>query len=272
MLAIIAGTGNLPLEACKKLLADSKKFFVICLFEENEKILRAAIGSTIEIICKPLYKPAEILTLLQSRQTTQVLLIGKVNKQLLFKKIRFDWLALSFLASTLVRSDQALMEQIVKLFERYNIQVISQDSILGFLHMPPGIITGTLDATTKENIKYGMHAAQQIATLDIGQTVIVKDMTIIAVEGLEGTDACIKRGLELGIADIIICKAAHKNQNKKFDLPTLGLATINQYQRGQIKALAWQASNTLIADQASFIQQANKLDIILVSYADEALL
>ena len=87
---------------------------------------------------------------------------------------------------------------------------------------------------------------------------------VIAIEAIEGTDECIKRGIDLGKNDLIICKAAHDNQNKKYDLPTLGPDSLTGLQKGQVAAIAWKASHTFISDQDAFIQKAKELDITLI--------
>ena len=95
--------------------------------------------------------------------------------------------------------------------------------------------------------------------------ILVKDKMIIAVEAIEGTDECIKRGIELGKKDIVICKTAHNNQNKKYDLPTLGPSSLEQIKKGQVKAIAWHSNKTFIANKEEFIQKANELNITLVA-------
>ncbi len=267
MIAVIAGTGTLPLEACKNLIAQNKPFFVICLFPElNGSALQSCVADYTDVISQPVYKPSLILKTLQNRATTQALLIGKVDKQLLLKKLRFDWLALSFLASALIKSDQALMERIVALFAQYNIAIIRQDDILGSLIVAPGILCGKLDTATSATISFGLQTASLLATNDIGQTVVVKDTMVLAVEAIEGTDACIQRGIALGIRNVIVCKAAHAKQNKKFDLPTLGPETLANIQPGAIRAIAWQANTTLIAQRETFVAKATTLGITLVAY------
>jgi len=119
--------------------------------------------------------------------------------------------------------------------------------------------------TIKDDIEFGMQAAQNISRCDIGQTVIVKDKMIIAVEAIEGTDNCIKRGIELGKKDIVICKAAHQNKSKKYDLPTLGPDSLNDLQKDQVKAIAWQSNQTFIANKQEFVEKAKGLGITLIS-------
>jgi len=94
MIAIIAGTGSLPGEACKNLLARKEPFFVITLFPENNaQSLQQIVGDQIEVVAQEFYKPSEILSLMKSKGTTKLLFIGKVDKSNLLKHVSFDWLA-----------------------------------------------------------------------------------------------------------------------------------------------------------------------------------
>lgn len=266
MIAVIAGTGTLPTEACKNLLARQEPFFIITLFpESNASELKELTGGRIEIIDQEFYKPGQILALVKEKKTTQLLFIGKVDKTNLLRHLKLDWLAIKLLGSLISKSDKDVMEALLAELASHNIQVIRQDSVLGGLLVPPGVLTGAYTPELEQEIALGMRAASAIAQADIGQTIVIKDGMILAVEAIEGTDACIKRGLELGTDGIIICKSAHTKQNRKFDLPTLGPASLEPFKPGQIRAIAWQSSHTLIAQKELFIKKAADLGIILIS-------
>lgn len=266
MIAIIAGTGALPLEACNSLMQKNKSFFVISLFpEDNLTQLQHVTNNQIDIVAQSAYRPGLVLDLLKKRNTDQVLLIGKVDKRAILKKVTIDWLGVKLLASLLYKSDIAIQEKILSLLASHNIEVLKQDSVLDSLLIKPGIITGSLSQELEKDVALGIKLAKEISALDIGQTVIIKDSMVIAVEAIEGTDECIQRGIQLGKKDIIICKAAQPKQNKKYDLPTLGPATLDSLQAGQVKIIAWDAQHTLIAQQAAFIKKAQSLGITLIS-------
>lgn len=268
MIAIIAGTGRLPIHACQSLLQKKKPFFVIALFpEDNLEQLNKTIGSQAEVIAQKFYKAGAIKDLLQQKNTRQVLFIGKVDKRNLLSHVKFDWFTVKFLASLIgSKSDSAIMERIVQEFNNYGMEVISQADVLDALMVPPGILCGTLKKEDEANIAMGINMAIKLSECDIGQTVAVKDNMILAVEAIEGTDACIKRAIDLGKNNVVICKAARSTQNKKFDLPTLGPSSLKDIQPGQVAAIAWLSTHTFIADQEEFVHQAQKLGITLVSY------
>jgi len=266
VIGVIAGTGSLPIEACSNLIKNRKNFFIISLFpEDNLKALRDATKNNAFIYTQNFYKSAQILKILKENKTNKLLLIGKVDKRNLLKKIKLDWLGIKFLASLVCKSDSTIMETLIKFLTQNNIEVIPQSEVLKSLIIPPGILTGKMTQQIQENIQFGLSVAKKISECDVGQTVIIKDKMILAIEAIEGTDGCIKRGIELGKKDIIVCKAAKINQNKKYDLPTLGPNSLRTIQKGQVKAIAWQSSQTLIADKEKFVEKATELEITLIS-------
>ncbi|KKQ49326.1 MAG: hypothetical protein US69_C0007G0075 [candidate division TM6 bacterium GW2011_GWF2_38_10] len=267
MIAVIAGTGRLPIHACQNLIHKNEPFFVISLFpQNNEQELRNAVDDKAEVVVLPFFKVQAILDVLKKRHTTKLLFIGKVDKQNLLSNVKLDWLALKLLASILCKSDSAIMEKLISELEKHGISVISQADVLGGLMVEPGVLCGSLNKEIAASIELGITTAIKLSECDIGQTVIVKDKMVLALEAIEGTDACIQRGIALGKNNIVICKAARANQNKKFDLPTLGPSSLESLQKGDVAAIAWLSTHTFIADKELFIQEAKKKNITLVSY------
>jgi UDP-2,3-diacylglucosamine hydrolase len=269
MIAVIAGTGALPVEACKSLLKRNEPFFVIVLFPEDNlaELQQVVCGS--DIISQECYKAGQILNILKTKRTKQVLMIGKVDKSHLLKTFKFDWLAIKLMTSLLHKSDAAVMERIVKELVDNGISVLRQDQVLDSMMVKPGILTGSLTDNLHADIKMGIGAAIKLSQSDIGQTVVIKNQMIMAVEAIEGTDKCIARGIELGKNNVVVCKAAHKNQNHKYDLPTLGPGSLSGIKKGDVAVIAWLHDKTLIAEQENFIKKAQELGITLVSYKSE---
>lgn len=266
MIAVIAGTGNLPRQACKNLIEKNKNFFVISLFpQDNFEQIKETIQNFTQIYAQEFFKLGKIKDLLKANNATHVLFIGKVDKGNLLKNLKFDWLSLKLLATLASRSDKTIMEGLISYLKKENIEVLKQSDVMQSLFVMPGILAGKVTKELQENIDFGMQIAANISFCDIGQTILVKDKMVIAVEAIEGTDKCIQRGIELAQTDLIICKTAHKNQNKKYDLPTLGPKTLENIKFGQIKAIAWHANQAFITDQEIFIQRAEELGVVLVA-------
>ena len=265
MIGIIAGTGSLPIAACQALKNQNKPFCVINLFpNENGAALLHAAGKA-AVIDIAFYKASDILNHLIKQGVTHVLMIGKVNKQDFFKNIKLDWLAVKLLASVMYKNDRDLLQRIVDEFATHGITVLRQHDVLPGLLTRAGIITGMVDEAMQLDINFGMLVANNISKLDLGQTVVVKNNMVLAVEAIEGTDACINRGISLGNGGVIICKSAQAAHNPQFDLPTLGSATLQGLKPGQVRAIAWLASHTLIADYDQFVAAAVALNITLVA-------
>lgn len=266
MIAVIAGTGSLPAEACRKLLSQHKPFFVVCLFpEENLTQLKTAIGEDIEIVAEACFKAGAILRMLQERKANRVLFIGKVDKNHLLKQLKLDWLAIKLMGSLVTRGDKDVMEALLAELASHGITTIRQDEVLDGLLVKPGILCGEITPALQASIDLGIKTALTMSQADIGQTVVVKDAMVLAVEAIEGTDACIQRGLVLGKNGIVICKAAHQQQNKAYDLPTLGPKSLQSFKAGDVAAIAWLASHTLIAEKEQFIARAQELGITLIA-------
>ncbi len=267
MIAIIAGTGHLPLDAAKALLEQKKIFIVICLFpNDNKEILEQTLSEkNIKIISQEFYKAGTILSLLQENFVTEVLFIGKVDKSNLFRNLKLDWLCVKTLAKAATKSDQTLMEAIINTVQDYGITVLKQSDILKNLFVKPGVLCGKLTQEIEEDVNFGLNVADKLSLIDIGQTVVVKNKMIIAVEAIEGTDNCIKKAIEFGHDNLIICKTAHKDQNQKYDLPTLGPKTLENIKAGQVKAIAWHSDKTFISNFDQFVRLAKNLNITLIS-------
>jgi len=269
VIGIIAGTGTLPIHAAECLHVKQKNFFVLSLFpEDNANKLRVTLTKTEQLVALPFYKIGAIKKLLKQRNTTHVLLVGKIDKRHLLKKISYDWEFVKLATQLLYKNDTAIMTLLVKTLEDQGITVLKQSEILSSLLLQPGLLCGTMTPTLERDITFGITTAHNLSALDIGQTVVVKDGMILAVEAIEGTDECISRGVALGKREVVICKTARTSQNKRFDIPTLGPATLEKIEKGTVKAIAWHAQRTLIADADAFISQAQKKNITLISLSE----
>ena len=127
-----------------------------------------------------------------------------------------------------------------------------------------GLMTGgKLDASLKDDIGFGLKIAKKVAGLDIGQTIVVKDKAVVAVEAIEGTDATIKRAASLAGDNIVVIKVSKEKQDMRFDLPVVGMRTLDVMEKTRAKVLAVESGKTLILDKASFLSKAGGLGIIV---------
>lgn len=262
MIAIIAGTGLLPVTAARELTRRGEQFFTLCLFPADNKQQLVEAGP---VITPTTYKLGNVLAALKKQAVTEVVLIGKVDKRNLLSHLSYDWLLTKLLTKSLFKHDSTVIQLLIDELAAHGITTRSQRDLLSSLFVPTGIHAGILTNTMQSDITLGMTVAEQLSTHDIGQTVVVKNGMILAVEAIEGTDECIARGVKLGGGGVVICKTARTTQSNRFDIPTLGSQTLAAYQPGDIAALAWHAQRTFIAEYDQFIVEADKRSITLVA-------
>jgi DUF1009 family protein len=132
--------------------------------------------------------------------------------------------------------------------------------------VPKGVLSETQTSVEEQSdIEYGFGLAKEMGKLDIGQSVVVKNKMILAVEAIEGTDRCIQRGCKLAREGAIVVKVSKPTQDRRFDIPTVGLKTIKNLKRYGGKVLALEAGETIIVEQKELVKYANKHKIVVVA-------
>ena len=133
--------------------------------------------------------------------------------------------------------------------------------------MIPAGVLGKLNPTKEQmdDVNYGFGLAKEMGKLDIGQSVVVKNKMIMAVEAIEGTDRCIRRGARLAKKNASVIKAAKPSQDKRFDIPTVGLKTLQAMKKYGASLLAVEANETIIVDQEKVVKFANKNNIVIMA-------
>lgn len=263
--ALIAGGGEIPAILAKAARERGATFIAVSLSEAAiapleglaEKIFRLSIGQV-----------GKIIKTVKKEGIDKVVFIGKVRKDLLFEKIRFDLRAVKLLSSLKNRNDDTIMLAIVQAFADEGIEVLNQTTYLKDLMPAEGVLTKRKPGKKEwDDIRYGMEMARRSASLDIGQTVVVKDQAIMAVEAIEGTDEAVKRGgLLCKKGGAIVAKVAKPNQDPRFDVPTVGMKTLESMRKAGAKVLAIEAERTLFVNMEEVIKGANASGISIVSY------
>lgn len=116
-----------------------------------------------------------------------------------------------------------------------------------------------------KDVEFGFEAAKQIGGMDLGQTVVVKNMAVMAVEAIEGTDACIRRGGQLARGDAVVVKTAKPGQDPRFDVPTVGMTTLRSMEESGCRVLAIEAWHTIFAEQEEVIKEADRKGMVILS-------
>lgn len=264
-LGIIAGNGRFPIEVAKEVTRQDIPVFICAIKEETdpkiadyaEKILWVKLGEL-----------KKLRDFFRNNEIKEAIMAGGVNKTSLFKgQVKPDFEMIKLLAKSRNRSDDTLLASIASYLSEYGIKLVDSTKYLKNI-LPQEGVMGKKKPSRKdlEDINFAWGIAKRIADLDIGQTVVVKEKSVLAVESIEGTDAAIKRGGALGEGDVVVVKVARPRQDMRFDIPTVGLNTMNSLIKARANAIAFEAEKTIMLDKDVFIKMADQNKIAVISY------
>lgn len=261
--ALIAGDGQLPVIMARNAAKNGLEVICISLSNDNCKDLKK--------VCSKVYSaaPGEVLKIqkiLQDEEIKQLTFLGKVHKGLILKRPKFDKKALEVLKSAKKLNDDQVMLLIVQELEKIGVTVLDQTLFIKNLMIPAGVL-GNIKPTEEQinDVQYGYTMAKEMGKLDIGQSVVVKDKMIMAVEAIEGTDRCIERGGKIAKKGGVVVKVAKPHQDKRFDIPAVGLRTLKNMKKFKLSVIALEANETIIVDQEEVVKFANKNKIVIMA-------
>ena len=260
---LIAGDGCLPVKMAQ--YAKENGFDVVCVSLAKDNL------SQLKKYCSKVYSchPGEINKIeqiMKDEELKQITFLGKVHKRVLLKINKFDARAIEMLKQMKRLNDDEVMRLIVKEFEKVGIQVLDQTIFIKNLMIPAGVL-GKHKPTKEqmEDVNYGFWLAKEMGKVDVGQSVVIKDKMAMAVEAIEGTDVCIKRGAKLAKSGAVVVKVAKPKQDKRFDIPAVGLRTLRTMKRYKAKLLAVEANETIIVNQEEVIKYADDHNIVIMA-------
>ena len=261
---LIAGDGELPVLMAESAKKNGCEVIAISLSNDNKKELSK--------ICSKVYSygPGEITKIKQTlinEGIKQLTFIGKVSKGMLLRRPKLDSEAIRLLKEIPRRNDDAIMLTIVDQLEQIGVTVLDQTIFIKNLMVPHGVL-GKVKPTAEqiEDVDYGFWLAKEMGKLDVGQSVVIKDKMIMAVEAIEGTDKCIKRGCKIARKkNATVVKVAKPTQDSRFDIPTVGLKTLKIMKKYGASLIALEAGETIIVDQKKMIEYADKHNIVVMA-------
>ncbi len=260
---LIAGDGLLPVKMAQYAKENGFEVVAISLSSDNYKDLKK--------YCSKVYSccPGEINkieNILKTEGIKQLTFLGKVSKSILIKRPKFDQRAVELLKQAARLNDDKVMLMIIEQLENIGVTIIDQTTFIKNLMIPSGVL-GKVQPTKEqvEDVNYGYWLAKETGKLDIGQSVVIKDRMIMAVEAIEGTDCCIKRGCKLAKKGACIIKVAKPNQDKRFDIPAIGLKTLKTMKRYKASLIAVEAGETIIVDQEAVVKFADRNNIVIMA-------
>ena len=263
-IGLIAGVGRLPVEFARAARGMGVHVIGIGVLPEVDPEL-AQVSHSYEYI--NIAKLDRIFKLLKREKVTEITLLGKINKELVYAHKELPDLRVLKIFSRLKNfSDDTLTLALVDELAAEGISVLDQTELLRPLMPQPGVLSKRPPTDAElADMRFGLNMAKKIGGLDIGQTVVVKNRAIMAVEAIEGTDACIRRGGQLGRGGVTVAKSAKPQQDMRFDVPGVGPDTIDSMIQAGAVALVIEAGRTLVVDREKILEKADRQAIAIVA-------
>ena len=261
-IGLIAGAGEVPVYFAQKASQQGIKLVSIGLSEEIKNSLAPYSEKSYSI---GVGQPGKIFETLHQNNVRELLILGKVEKSVVFKLQKFDFKALQLLKNIMTHEDKVLLLGVIAEFEKEGFSVLSQKEFLSDIFPEKGNLTRR--APTKqelEDIEFGLPIARELADMEIGQTLIVKNKMVVAVEAMEGTDRAIQRGCELAQKNCVVIKVSRTNQDYRYDSPGIGPQTIRMLVEGRAGVLALEAERVMVVEQMKVVDLADEAKISVV--------
>lgn len=265
---LIAGNGDFPFLVLAGARSRGIDMAVIAIREE------ASVG--LERVAKRLHwvslgELSRTIELLHQEGVKQAVMAGQVKHNKIFSSIRPDWRLAKLLLSLPAKNTNSLIGAVARVLEEEGIELVDSTKFLGSLLPLAGVLTRRApDEPESQDIAYGLQVARQIAGMDLGQMVVVCDRACVAIEAMEGTDETIERAARIaGGQRLVVVKVSKPQQDMRFDVPVIGLKTIEVMKKSNATALAVDAGRTLLFDRDAMIQAADHAGIAIEAFGTE---
>lgn len=265
-LGIIAGNGDFPLIFARSARQCGVGHIVAAAFEgETDPGVQKVVDEIEWIRIGQLTKLIRVFT---TRQITRVVMAGGITPSNLFDNLRLDLRMMNMAARLKERNAKTIFGAIASELSQDGVELIDPRPFLGDGIPSPGLLTRRQpNRQQQEDVGYGWKIAKSVSELDIGQTAVVKKGSVLAVEGFEGTDECIRRGGLLAGEDggAVVVKVSKPDHDYRFDIPCVGLRTIASCHAGKIAVLALEAGSSLLLGRNNIVRDAEKIGLCLVA-------
>src|SRR5437016_8326073 len=266
---LIAGNGRFPFLVLEGARSQGIEMAVIALKEEASPELEKIAKRLHWVSLGELSKTIELL---QQEGVTQAVMAGQGKHKKIFSAIRPDWKLAKLLFSLPKKNTDALIGAVARVLEEEGIRLVDSTLFLKPLVPDPGVLTRRAPTGHEvEDMAYGLGVARQIASMDVGQTVVIADRACVAVEAMEGTDKTIARAARITEGKpLVVIKVSKPEQDMRFDVPVVGLPTIEQMRAAGATALAVDAGRTLLFDREKLIELADGAGITIQAFPPAA--
>lgn len=262
-IGLLAGAGELPIIFAKEA---RKKGIKVIGFAIKE-MARSEFDSACDRVHRlSLGQVKKFFFLLLAERIRKMVMLGKIDKSLVYNnKIKMDEKATKFLNTSKAKNDYTILDRATAEFKKVGIEVINGIEYLSHLLPSKGVLTETKPSGKEhEDMVFGFGIAKEIARMDIGQAIVVKDKTVIAVEAMEGTDRAIERAAELCGESFTVIKVSRPDQDMRWDVPVVGPQTIRLIAENKGSALAIEEKRMFLTEKSTCVELADKNNISIV--------
>lgn len=258
-IGLIAGSGEIPIYFARKASQLGIKIVSVGFSENIQNGLTPYSEKSYSI---GVGQAGKILATFQENGVKDLLILGKVDKGIVFKLQKFDLKALKFLKNIVTHEDKVLLLGMIGELKKEGFTVLSQKEFLVEIFPSKGNLSRRVPTKQElDDIEFGLPIARKLADMEIGQTLIVKNKTVVAVEALEGTDRAIQRGCELAQGKCVVIKVSRTNQDYRYDSPGIGPQTIRMLSEGC--TLALESERVMVVEEEKVVDLANQAKIAL---------
>lgn len=263
-LGLIAGNGRFPL-----LFADAARQagYAVTAVAHRGETPETLSGRVDDLYWIKVGQLGHLIDHFKTAGVDTVVMAGGITKTRMFTEYRPDWRAVKVLARVRHFKDDVLLRAVAQELESEGITVGDATRYLPELIAREGVLTTNPSSDQWEDIRFGVTMVREIGRLDIGQCVVVKHRTVLAVEAIEGTDDAIRRGGTLARGGAVVVKMAKPHQDLRFDIPAVGPTTIASMREVGAVVLALEAGKTLLLDKEPFFSAAREAGIAVVGIA-----
>jgi DUF1009 family protein len=266
-IGLIAGGGQFPLLFAEAARARGRR--VVAIAHVNETAAEIEDQADVVYWVK-LGQLGKIIKHFKREGVEETVFAGTITKTRIFHDILPDLKGLSLWNKIDHRLDDAILRAVAASLEEEGIHVLASTCYLEHLFFPQGLLTRKKpSAEQMEDIRFGWKVAREVGRLDIGQCVVVRDRSVLAVEAIEGTDAAIRRGGELAGSGAVVVKLKKPGQDFRFDLPATGSCTIETLASVKGAVLAVEAGQSLLFDKAAMVQAADQAGLVVVGLVED---
>ncbi len=261
-IAIIAGSGKFPFLLAKAAKSNGIRVIILAITSSAEKGIEKIADKTYWV---ELGQGKKLIEILGKEKIEYAVMAGKVNKSTIIKQsIRLDEEAKNILQRIKDKKDDTMLSAIADRLKDFDIELIDSTLFLKNFMSGKGPLTKKKpDQKQQQDIQFGFSIAKNMGALDIGQSIIIKDKAVIAVEAIEGTDEAIIRAGGLVGKGTVIVKVSKPSQDMRFDVPTVGLETLKAIKLSGASVLALESGKVLMLEKEDMIKEADKMGICI---------